>query len=178
MPRTRRHWVSQNRGAFHIISRTAGGNIWLNDDEKEYLMKLLERFAAGYFVDIHAFVIMSNHFHILATGMNLDAKNASEEDLTQRYRQMYGNEAAIPPGSYQSDGSIIYDEDGGTERLRQRLGAVSMFVQDLKQTFSRWYNKKYKRKGFLWGGRFKGVIIDKGEAQLDIGRGQAKKKGL
>ncbi|HLP59626.1 MAG TPA: hypothetical protein VK186_12380, partial [Candidatus Deferrimicrobium sp.] len=71
-----------------------------------------------------------------------------------------------PEGSYQSNGDIIPDVDGGIERLRNRLGSVSRFVQELKQTFSRWYNKRHDRKGYLWGNRFKGVIIYQGEAQL------------
>jgi REP element-mobilizing transposase RayT len=35
---------------------------------------LLERFALGFFVEIHAFCIMSNHFHILATGLEKEAR--------------------------------------------------------------------------------------------------------
>ncbi len=62
MPRTKRHWVSQKAGSFHIISRTTGQDILLHDEEKEYFFKLLERFASGFFVAIHAFCIMGNHF--------------------------------------------------------------------------------------------------------------------
>jgi REP element-mobilizing transposase RayT len=69
MPRSNRRWVSQQEGSFHIISRIAGGDILLHRQEKEYLLKLLERFAAGFFVRIHSFCIMGNHFHILATGL-------------------------------------------------------------------------------------------------------------
>ena len=61
---------------------------------------------------------------------------------------------------------MIPDDDGGVERLRRRLGSISCFIQELKQTFSRWYNKKYERKGYLWSDRFKGVIVDKDETQL------------
>ena len=43
---------------------------------------------------------------------------------------------------------------------------MSRFVQELKQSFSRWYNKTYDRSGYLWGGRYKGVIVSKGEAKL------------
>jgi hypothetical protein len=98
--------------------------------------------------------------------MELEAKNASDEELLRRYRHMYGKNADPPVGSYETDGSIIPDEDGGKERLRTRLGSISRFVQELKQTFSHWYNKKHDRKGYLWSDRFTGVIVGKGEAQL------------
>ena len=166
MARSKRHWVSQQVGSFHVISRTTGGDILFHDEEKEYFLKLLERFASGFFVAIHAFCIMGNHFHVLATGLELEAKKAPVEDLYRRYRLLYPNIPEPPEGYYESDGSLVPDADGGVERLRQRLGSISRFVQELKQSFSRWYNKKHNRKGYLWSERFKGVIVDKGEGQL------------
>ncbi|MCP5102786.1 MAG: hypothetical protein GY950_05390 [bacterium] len=166
MPRTRRHWVSQKAGSFHIISRTTGQDILFHDQEKDYFLRLLERFASAFFVSIHAFCIMGNHFHILATGLELDAKNASVKELYRRYRLMFPKKGEPPQGAYEPDGTLIPDRDGGVERLRRRLGSISCFVQELKQSFSHWYNKKHDRKGYLWSDRFKGVIVDKGEGQL------------
>ena len=169
MPRTKRRWVSQECGSFHIISRLAGNNNLFTIEEKEYLLTLMERLAAGFFIRIHSFCIMGNHFHILATGMELEAQMATTEELLRRYKLIYGKDAEPPQGSYESSGNINPDADGGIQRLRDRLGSVSRFVQELKQTFSRWYNKKHDRKGYLWGGRFKGVIVYQGEAQLICG---------
>lgn len=166
MPRTKRKWISGQAGSIHIISRTVRNDIMFNDEEKEYFMELIERFASGFYVDIHAFCVMGTHFHILASCRELEAKNAKNEELYRRYRLIYGEDAEPPAGSYETEGSIIPDGDGGIERLRQRLGSISRFVQELKQTFSRWYNKKHNRRGYLWGDRFKGVIVDKGDAQL------------
>jgi len=166
MPRAKRRWVSQLSGSFHLISRIAGGELLLKTEEKEFFLKLIEKFAAGFFVRIHAFAIMGNHFHILATGMEQEAQEATKKELFQRYRLIYGKDAEPPQGSYNSSGTLIPDPDEGVERLRERLGSVSRFVQELKQTFTRWYNKKNNRTGYLWGSRFKGVIIYKGIAQL------------
>jgi len=166
MARTRRQWISQQAGSFHIISRTAGGDVRFSDEEKEYFLNLLERFASGFFVEIHTFCVMGTHFHVQATGLEVEAEKAEAKELFRRYRLIYGQDAEPPVGSYEVDGSVIPDEDAGVERLRQRLGSISRFVQELKQTFSCWYNKRHKRKGYLWGDRFKGVIVDKGEAQL------------
>jgi REP element-mobilizing transposase RayT len=126
----------------------------------------LERLASGFFVKIHAFSLLDNHFHILLTGLNIDAKHASKKELLQRYKKIYPKETEPPPGSYDPDGTLIPDDDNGIQRLRERLGSVSRFVQELKQSYTRWFNKKYKRKGTLWADRFKGVIVQKGESQL------------
>ncbi len=86
MARARRRWVSQDVGSFHIISRVAGSELLFNEEDKEFFLKLLERFAEGFFVEIHAFCIMSNHFHILATGLEKEARGVSKEELFRRYR--------------------------------------------------------------------------------------------
>jgi hypothetical protein len=61
---------------------------------------------------------------------------------------------------------LIPDEENGIERLRERLGSVSRFVQELKQgiaignySFIAGIQKKYDRKfirprSFLEGNRF------------------------
>ncbi len=166
MARGNRQWISEKNGSFHIISHTTGGVPWFEDDEKEHFLNQLERFASGFFVDIHAFCIMSNHFHIQATERRLQAESAPEAELLRRYRLLYRKSQEPPSGSCEWDGTQIPDEDGGIQRLRDRLGSISRFIQELKQTFSRWYNKKHNRKGTLWAERFKGIIVQRGEAQL------------
>jgi len=166
MPRTKRKLISQYEGSYHILSRTNREYLMFDDHEKEYLFKLMTVFASGFFVNIHAFCIMGNHLHILATGMEEEAKEASYEELFCRYRSMYGEKAKPPTGSCKTYGYFQIDEDGGVERLRNRLGSISRFVQELKQTFSVWYNKRHELKGYLWHDRFKGIIIDHGDAQL------------
>ena len=166
MPRTKRTLISQDEGSYHIISRINREHVMFDDHEKEYLFKLMTVFASGFFVNIHAFCIMGTHFHILATGLDQDAKEASKEELFRRYRLMYGKKVKPPTGSCKTYGFFQIDEDGGVERLRNRLGSISRFVQELKQTFSVWYNKRHNSKGYLWHDRFKGIILDIGEAQL------------
>ncbi|MCP4567267.1 MAG: hypothetical protein GY841_06780, partial [FCB group bacterium] len=165
---SKRQWVSQDAGSFHIISRVAGkkGELLFTENDKEYFLRLLERFSSGFFVEIHAFCIMSNHFHILATGLEKEARSESKDELFNRYRHIFGKDADPPAGTYNSSYQLIPDADGGEDRLRRRLGSMSRFIQELKQSFSRWYNKTYDRTGYLWGGRYKGVIVSKGEAQL------------
>lgn len=166
MGRPKRALVSQDAGSYHIVSRIAGGDFLLKDEDKDYFLKHLERFAQGFFVQIHAFNCMTNHFHILSTVMEKEAMQATEEELHRRYRLLYPKSPSPPEGRIDSYGTLIPDEDGGLERLRRRLGSVSQFVQEFKKTYSCWFNKKHNRYGYLWGNRFKGVIVGKGEAQL------------
>ena len=166
MGRAKRRWINQYQGSNHLLSRITGGDFLLKDKEREHFVKLMFKFAEGFFIDIHSYTVMSNHFHILATGLTEDAEKATKRDLISRYKKIYGKNAEFPEGSYKSNGELIPDDDGGLERLRFRLGSISRFIQELKQTFSKWYNWKNNRKGYLWGDRFKGIIMEKGEPEL------------
>lgn len=51
------------------------------------------------------------------------------------------------------------------ERFKRRFCDVSLFVKELKERFSRWFNKQQGRRGTLWMDRFQSVCVD-GEAAL------------
>jgi hypothetical protein len=44
---------------------------------------------------------------------------------------------------------------------------LSEFIKEIKQGFSRYYNRKHNRKGFFWSDRFKSVIVDEGETLIN-----------
>lgn len=153
----------------HIYSKLAGGELLLGAEEKEHLLSMIERFKSGFFVTVHEFAIMSNHFHLVISEGGQDALAASRENLLERYRNIYGEDAEPPIGRQLPNGRFIPDPDGGLERLRKRLGSLSSFVQELKQRFTLWYNQKHERKGYLWGGRFGASLVERGDAALVMG---------
>ena len=93
MPRAARSWTSQLSGSIHIISRVAGGEFLFHDEEKEVFMKLIEHFASGFFIDIHAFAVMGNHFHILI-------RVPEKEKFLRRFRGKDGDEKLLDHLSY------------------------------------------------------------------------------
>ena len=40
-------------------------------------------------------------------------------------------------------------------------------MKEIKQTFSRYYNKMHSRKGFFWSERFKSLIVDNGDTLIN-----------
>ena len=52
------------------------------------------------------------------------------------------------------------------EKLLARMFDVSVFMRELKQRFTQWYNKKHQRKGPLWDDRFKSVLLENDETVL------------
>ena len=58
--------VCNRDGVYHLMSRCCLGEHLLEDGEKEMFIGMMQRQAAFCGVDILAYSIMSNHFHILA----------------------------------------------------------------------------------------------------------------
>jgi hypothetical protein len=50
------------------------------------------------------------------------------------------------------------------DAFRKRFCDLSAFVKELKERFSRWFNKHHGRRGTLWMDRFKSVLVEDGEA--------------
>ena len=92
---------------------------------------------------------MGNHFHLLVRMEPGRDKPLSE--IRKRFEIYYGKD----------------DKRELTEKLipalREKWGSLSEFMKEIKQGFSRFYNRRHHRKGFFWSERFKSVIVDNGE---------------
>ncbi len=50
---------------------------------------------------------------------------------------------------------------------RNKWSNLSEFIKEVKQGFSRFYNKRHKRKGFFWSDRYKSVLVENGETLIN-----------
>ncbi len=151
MPRTSRLIVPETKTAYHVISRTALDGFPFGDVEKDQFVKILRRFSKVYFTEVMGYTILDNHFHILVT-MHPE-ENYSDDDIKERFEYLYGKDIEYP-----------------VERarfFRNKWSSLSEFIKDIKQTFSRYYNRMHSRRGTLWGERFKSVIVQNGEALVN-----------
>jgi len=153
MPRVPRLVISDpgQKSIYHVISRTALDGLPFKKVEKDELVQVIMRFSAIYFVKVFGYAIMGNHFHLLvevSPGTLL-----SDEEVRDRFRLLYGDDAEFP--------------EGRLDEYRERFCNLSSYIKDIKQTFSRFYNKRKKRKGTLWGERFKSVIVERGNTVIN-----------
>jgi hypothetical protein len=51
---------------------------------------------------------------------------------------------------------------------RHKWGNLSEYVKDIKQNFSRYYNKNHERKGYFWSDRFKSVLVEDGDTLINL----------
>ncbi len=125
----------------------------LGDVEKDYLLDLIKRLSSVYFGEVMGFCLMGTHFHLLVRMHPGD--DYSDEEIKRRFKLYYGDDKKREL----SVGQIPY--------FREKWGSLSEYVKEVKQGFSRFYNKRHHRKGFFWSERFKSVIVDNGETLIN-----------
>jgi putative transposase len=77
---------------YHVIQR--GNNrqaIFHSDDDRERMRALLAENAALFAVDIHAYVLMDNHFHLLVTPQTLDGLPRMMQAVGRRYVRYFND---------------------------------------------------------------------------------------
>ena len=136
MPRIARLVVKGEPAVYHVVSRTALDGYVLGDVEKDYLLNLIKHLSTVYFAEVLGFCLMGNHFHLLVkmhTG-----EDYPDEEIKRRFKRYYGdnNKKEL------NEGQIPY--------FREKWSNLSEYVKEIKQGFSRYYNKTHNRKGFFW----------------------------
>jgi hypothetical protein len=152
MPRSARLTDSENPTIYHVMSRTALDGFPMGASEKDYFLNLIQAFSSLYFAEILGFTILDNHFHIAVKMHPADYIN--DDELMKRLKNFYGKDREFSQSEFPA--------------IREKLSDLSSFMKDIKQNFTRWYNKCRNRHGFFWGGRFKSVIVEKGETLINL----------
>jgi len=151
MPRIPRLLVSEIPTVYHVISRTVLPGLPFKAPDKDRLQSLILHFSQIYFTEILGFCLMDNHFHLLVRMFPKD--HGDEASLRERFRLAYGDKVVFPHATI--------------EKYRRKWSSLSEFIKEIKQSFSRYYNKQNGRKGYLWGDRFKSVIVQDGRTLVN-----------
>jgi putative transposase len=151
MPRIPRMIISGEQTVYHIMSRTALDGFPFGSVENDFLVNLIQRKSKLYFTEILGFCCMGNHLHLLVR--MLPATDYSDSNIKKRYKKYYGDTTNF------SQELIPF--------FREKWSSLSEFIKEIKQEFSRFYNKRHNRRGFFWGERFKSVIVENGETLVN-----------
>jgi len=154
---------------YHVMSRTCGGEIFFDEVEKEALKRVLWRVAAFCGVEVLTYCVMGNHFHVLVsvphreTWLQRFEGPEGERRLLTHLRTLYSKsyieQLQMEFAAWRQMGQELMVQRK-LESFKRRMGDLSRFVKEVKERFSRWYNKRHERKGTLWMDRFKSVLIE------------------
>ena len=130
-------------------------------------MRKLEGFLG---LRVVTYVVMCNHFHLLVEEPDEEVRAGLDRDtLLKRMPILYDANAvrtlkeiferADQSGSDRMEEQILAP-------FRDRMGDVSVFMKELKQRFSQWYNRRNQRTGTLWETRFTSILVEGDEKAL------------
>jgi len=161
--------VEGQRGVYHVMSRTACGQYLFDDEGKAVFVEMLRKQAGFCGVDVLAYCVMGNHFHLLVAVP--EDVEITDTELLRRYRLLY-SEKGCPPSSASPTvlAKLLEANDEEGQALRGRILArmhdLSVFMRELKQRFGIWYNHRYQNKGTIWAKRFTSVVVESSREAL------------
>lgn len=143
---------------YHCLSRTVGGQPLLGPAEREQFRRCLWRQAQFCGIQLITYAVLNNHFHLLARVPH--RQPPTDRELLQRVSGFYGPKAPLTlrlKSQLHHQGRLA---DKERAPLLRRMGDISVFMKELKQGFSRWYNQRHQRYGTLWAERFKSLLVE------------------
>lgn len=164
-----RHLVHGRAAVYHVVSRTAFAQFAFDAVEKEQFLRFLKRQAGFCGVDVFAFCVMTNHFHLL---VKVPApRPISDSELLSRYQLLYGGRNRPPTApSPKVLAKLLKENHTEGQELRRlilaRMHNLAVFMRELKQRFGIWYNHRNKNKGTLWSTRFQSTIVEESATAL------------
>ena len=165
---------------YHIVSRCVRRS-WLCDRDphsgknykhrKEWITSRLFHLAKYFAVEVDAYTIMSNHFHLVLFYDPLACESWSDAEVAYRWSQ------AFPPRLAEQDAEALdlrkqWQQESlleSPERLaaaRRCLGSLSDFMKHLKQPIAWRANREDKCTGHFFEGRFYSGALLSEEAVL------------
>lgn len=151
---------------YHVVSRVAFRRFLFDDDVKRKFVDLMRRQAAFCGAEVLAFCVMSNHFHLLLSF----AENpipSNDEALVKRYRKLYPKQEWLSEKTLSPERLEHLLKEGGDhavrirKQLHARMGKLSVFMKELKQRISIWYNRNHDNVGAIWESNYRSQLVEK-----------------
>ena len=108
---------------------------------------------------------MGNHFHLLlAVPSERESLEAmGDQAFLDRLAYLYSEEE-VEWVALELDVHRQAGREAQAVAVRrpylERMHDLSVFMQELKQRFTTWYNRRHGREGTIWRGRFKSVLVE------------------
>lgn len=103
----RRRRLLSNQGAYHVYNRAElGAPIFESDAAKQVFLEIILTVAARFSWQLHAYAIMTNHFHLLLTtphGNLSQGMHALQSDFANKHKKFRGSIGHVFQSRFGSD---------------------------------------------------------------------------
>ena len=149
---------------YHVVARCVRRAwLWGFDEyagkdyshRKEWVLERLAKLASIFTIEVCAYAVMSNHYHLV---LHIDAdraKQLSEQEVVDRWTQLFGT--PTPIARYCNGEALEAEYELAQSMIsewRRRLYDISWFMKCLNEYLARRANAEDKCTGKFWEGRF------------------------
>ena len=131
------------------------------DHRKTWIVQKLKELSEVFALDVCAYAILSNHYHVILHVDADKAKSWNQDEVIERWRKLFGGGVLLERylvGLSQTQAE--FDKVTETAEVwRTRLMDISWFMRCLNESIARQANKEDNCKGRFWEGRFKSQAL-------------------
>lgn len=129
------------------------------EHRRDWVAQRIKQLAAVFTIDVAAYAVMSNHYHIVVRVDNERNYELSTEEVMNRWAQLYKGPVLInrylsEQRSEMSESELFMVDELATV-YRERLSDLSWFMKNLNEYIARKANKEDRVRGHFWESRFK-----------------------
>ena len=151
-------------GVFHLVNRCVRRGFLLGhecDHRRDWLQEQLRAKTAIFAIDVLAYAIMDNHFHLIIKTQPERAADWDEMEVARRWttlcppKDLRGQPVRLKPDELQA----LIAQPGWVKERRRRLSSMSWLMKLIKEKLARQANREDKVTGHFWEGRFHSVPL-------------------
>lgn len=133
------------------------------DHRRGWIVERIQQLATLFAIDVAAYAVMSNHYHIVVRIDRDRVLGWSVEAVLKRWTALFTGPLLVTRYLSESRGSMSQAEIAEVEALaevyRERLHDLSWFMRTLNEYIARRANAEDGVKGRFWEGRFKSQAL-------------------
>ncbi|MFT4861998.1 MAG: REP element-mobilizing transposase RayT [Pseudohongiellaceae bacterium] len=131
------------------------------DHRKKWLVIKIKQLSASFSIDVCAYAIMSNHYHLV---LHVDRENAralSDDEVIARWSTLFPRNGVLAQTLVKNQNSRAAQKllQQKLDLWRERLQDISWFMRCINETVARQANKEDQCSGRFWEGRFKSQAL-------------------
>ncbi len=131
------------------------------DHRKSWIVDRLRELASIFAIEVCAFAVMSNHYHVVLHINTTMGKELSDHEVLRRWTSIFDGPLLVqrflankPLGKAEIDRVVKF-----AALYRERLMSISWFMRCLNEYLARRANAEDECKGRFWEGRFKSQAL-------------------
>lgn len=131
------------------------------EHRKGWIVNKIKALSEVFAIDVCAYAVMSNHYHVVLRVASERVDNWADEDIAKRWRELFRGHVLVErwlQNELKNKGEVAAALEI-VQTWRTRLADISWYMRCLNEAIARQANEEDECKGRFWEGRFKSQAL-------------------